>query len=179
MASISESEPVEDSVAKINDEFAVGSDLKFQLQWERFERIVWIVLLVFIALSLAGVFGRGPVAHARVRAADGSMDIKYERVQRSGTPSLLTINFPQSSIQNGLLQLWVSDSLLKPLGTQRVIPQPLRSVLRESGIFYTFSAVTAPVSIEFQMQPKALGSSEIELQVLEKAAVKIHIFVMP
>lgn len=179
MAKIPEIKPVEDSVAKINNEFAVGSDVEFQKTWERFEQAVWIVLLVFIALSLAGVFGRGPLAKAHVQAADGSMDLKYERVQRFGTPSVMTIEFPASAIQNGAVHLWASDSLVKPLGTQRVVPQPERSVIGGGGILYTFPATTTPITVEFQTQPSALGLSELKLQVSGKAMVEARMFVMP
>lgn len=133
-----ETTPVEDSVKKINDEFAVGSDLEFQKKWSRFERAVWVLLIIFVLLSLAGVFGRGPLANAEKRASDGSMDIKYERVQRFGTPSVLSIEFPASSIQDGAVHVWASDTLVKPLGTQRVVPQPEKSVIGNGGILYTF-----------------------------------------
>ncbi len=179
MPAIPETKPIEDSISKVNNEIAVGSDLEFQIRWERFERVVWVVLTIFILLSLAGVFGRGPAAKARLRATDGSMEIKYERVQRFGAPSVVEISFPGSSIRDGSVQLWAGDSLLKPLGAQRVIPEPVRSEIGGGGILYTFPATTAPASIEFQTQPTALGSSELKLQVPGKAELKARIFVMP
>ena len=171
--------PVEDSVPKINNEFAVGSDLAFQAKWARFERIIWVLLTIFLVLSFAGVFGRGPVANAERTASDGSLDMKYERVQRLGTPSLLTIEFPVSSIKDGAVQLWASDSLVKPLGTQRVVPQPQSSVVGGGGILYTFPATTVPASVEFQTQPGVLGRSELKLQVPGNAEVTANIFVVP
>lgn len=179
MRSIPETTPVEDSVRKVNDEFAVGSDIDFQRKWEKFERVVWIFLIILIVLSMAGVFGRGPVAKARTRASDGSMEVTYERIQRSGTPSVMTVHFPQSSVAADGVKLWVSDALVKPLGTQRIVPQPTLSVLSAGGILYTFSATTVPLSVEFQTQPSSLGSSELDLQVFDKSMVRLHIFVMP
>jgi hypothetical protein len=174
-----QSKPVEDSVPQINNEFAVGSDLGFQARWARFERIVWIFLVMFLLLSVAGVFGRGPLANAEKRASDGSIDVKYERVQRFGTPSVLTVQFPASSIRNGTVQLWADDSLVKPLGTQRVVPQPQSSVIGGGGILYTFPATTVPASVEFQTQPAVLGSSELKLRVPGKAEFTANIFVVP
>ena len=174
-----ETTPVEDSVKKINDEFAVGSDLEFQKKWSRFERAVWVLLIIFVLLSLAGVFGRGPLANAEKRASDGSMDIKYERVQRFGTPSVLSIEFPASSIQDGAVHVWASDTLVKPLGTQRVVPQPEKSVIGNGGILYTFPATSVPLSIEFQTEPSSIGTSMLSLQVPGKALVTAKIFVVP
>ncbi len=121
--------PVEDSVPKVNDEIAVGSDLKFQRRWWRFEKAVWTFFTLILILNLAGVFGRGPLAKARKRLPDGSMDIKYERIERYGTPSILEIQFGPDAIRDGKVQVWASDSLVKALGTERVIPQPLYNAL--------------------------------------------------
>jgi hypothetical protein len=71
-----ETKPVEDSVPKINDDFAVGSDLEFQSRWVQFERVIWAALTIFLLLSLAGVFGRGPAANAEKKASDGSLNVK-------------------------------------------------------------------------------------------------------
>jgi hypothetical protein len=84
-------EPVTDSVPKINDEVAVGEDLEFQRSWWRFERCVWILFAVLVFLDVLGVFGRGPLAKAHAEAADGSMKIDYERVERFSTPSIMTV----------------------------------------------------------------------------------------
>ena len=101
------SKPVEDSVAKVNDEVAVGEDLDFQRKWWRFENAAWVVFTLIIVLDLAGLFGRGPIAKAERHSADGAMDVKYERIERTNSPSILTIQFAQSAIQNG--KIHVSD----------------------------------------------------------------------
>jgi len=49
-------EPVQDSVSKVNDELAVGSDLEFQRRWWKFERGVWIFFILLIVLDVLGVF---------------------------------------------------------------------------------------------------------------------------
>src|SRR5579884_1974852 len=115
-------EPVRDSVAKVNDELAVGSDLEFQRRWWKFERAIWIFFTLLIVLDVLGVFGRGPLAKARLRAADGSAEVTYERIERHKTPSVLTAHFGPSAIQDGKVRLWVSDDLVKELGNQRVSP---------------------------------------------------------
>jgi hypothetical protein len=111
-------EPVHDSVARVNDELAVGSDLKFQRRWWKFERGVWIFFTLLIVLDVLGVFGRGPLAKARMRAGDGSVDVTWERVERHGTPSYMTVHFGPAAIRDGKVRLWVSESLIKELGNQ-------------------------------------------------------------
>lgn len=179
MPATPETVPVGDSVPKINNEFAVGSDVEFQHQWDHIENFIWIGLIVFLLLSFAGVFGRGPIAKAHIVASDRIMSIKYERFQRFGTPSAIAISIDSSAIRNGAVQLWVSDSLVKPLGNQRVIPQPLRSELEAKGILYTFPAHGSPVSIEFETQPTAVGPSDLKMVIPGHPSMNLHVLVYP
>lgn len=171
--------PVIDSVPKINNELAVGSDLQFQRRWLKAQRIIWLLLILFLIASFIGVFGRGPLSNSEAKAPDGSFTVKYERVQRYSTPSVMTIEFAPSAINNGQIQLWVNDALVKPLGNQRIVPQPLRSEVGNGGILYTFPATTTPASVEFQTQPGTFGRSELEIRVPGAGSIKREILVMP
>lgn len=171
--------PVEDSVAKINGELAVGSDLEFQRRWWRFERAMWFLLTAIVVADVLGCFGRGPLANAHTRTSDGTMDVKYERIERYSTPSVLTVQFGRSAIHDGKIQLWVSETLLKPLGNQRVIPQPSESVLDGKGTLYTFPVTPNPNSIEFAMQPASPGIRDLTLHVPGSEPLKLRIYVMP
>jgi hypothetical protein len=173
------SKPVEDSVAKVNDEVAVGEDLDFQRKWWRFENAAWVVFTLIIVLDLAGLFGRGPIAKAERRSADGAMDIKYERIERTDSPSILTIQFAQSAIQNGKIQLYISNSLVKQLGTQRVIPAPQDSVIGEGGLTYTFPASRAPASVDLALQPAGPGIYDFTVGVVGGQPVHAKVVVVP
>lgn len=157
--------PVEDSVAKVGDELAVGEDLEFQRKWWRFEKIVWIVFLIIVLLDLAGVFGRGPVASVHRRSSNHLMLIDYERIQRFSTPSIMTIHFDPAAVKDGKIQLWVSDSLVKELGNQRIVPQPISSVIGNGGILYTFGSSPLPDSIGFALQPSNPGIWHFQMHI--------------
>ena len=107
------------------------------------------------------------------------MVVKYERIQRLGTPSVLSVDFSPAAIHDQKIQVWVNNSLVKPLGNQRVVPQPLQSVVGAGGILYTFQASTSPASIEFETQPTAVGLTKLVLQVSQHATTELSIFVMP
>jgi hypothetical protein len=179
MADKSFARPVEDSVGKVNEEVAVGEDLDFQRTWWRFENIAWMIFALIILLDLAGVFGRGPVAKAERRTADGSMDVKYERIERTDSPSIMTINFGEPAIQNGNVKLYVSNSLVKALGTQRVIPAPKDSVVGDGGITYTFPASRTPASVDLALQPSGPGIFDFAVGVEGEQRVQAKIFVVP
>lgn len=42
------SEPIEDSVSKVDDAIAVGEDLNFQRRWWRFERAIWVAFALIL-----------------------------------------------------------------------------------------------------------------------------------
>jgi len=172
-------QPIQNSVQKVNDEVAVGSDLDFQRRWWRFERIIWILFLILVVLDALGFFGRGWAAKAHRRTSDGAMDLKYERVERYRTPSVLTIEFGPNAIHDEKVQLWVSETLVKPLGNQRVMPQPASSVVGQRGILYTFPATTNPASVEFAMEPSSVGVVPLSLRVPGAEGLTVKIMVMP
>ena len=182
-------EPVQDSVSRVNDELAVGSDLEFQRRWWKFERGVWFFFTLLIVLDVLGLFGRGPLAKARLRASDGSAEVTYERVERHATPSVLTVHFGPSAVEDGAVQggvvkdgkarLWVSEDVVKELGNQRVSPQPESSTLERGGILYTFPAGPPPLAVQFSLQPTSVGPASVALQVPGRERQSANIFVMP
>jgi hypothetical protein len=173
------SKPVEDTVSKVNEEVAVGEDLDFQRKWWRFENTAWVVFTLIIVLDLCGLFGRGPIAKAERHSADGTIDVKYERIERTDSPSILTIQFAQSAIQDGKIRLYVSNSLVKPLGTQRVIPAPQDTVIGQGGLTYTFPATRPPASEALALQPSGPGIFDFSVGVVGAQQIQARVVVVP
>jgi hypothetical protein len=179
MATKPYTKPVEDSVAKVNDEVAVGEDLEFQRKWWRFENAAWIVFALIIVLDLAGLFGRGPIAKAERRSTDGTIDVKYERIERTDSPSILSVRFGNAAIQNGKISLYVSESLVKSLGTQRVIPAPQSTVVGGGGLTYIFPASGTPATVDLALQPAGPGIYDFTIGVVGAQPVHATVFVVP
>ncbi|HEX4748649.1 MAG TPA: hypothetical protein VH302_03820 [Bryobacteraceae bacterium] len=174
-----ETKPVEDSVPKINNEVAVGEDLEFQRVWWKVERAIWIFFLLLIIADVLGAFGRGWLAKAHRISSDKSLDITYERIERFNTPSILRINLSPAIVHDGKALLWVSDSLLKGLGNQRVVPQPETSAIGQNGILYTFPVTGPTMTVEFGLTPSSAGTQELSFQSPGFEKTKLKIFVMP
>jgi hypothetical protein len=179
MPTSSKTSPVEDTVALVNNEIAVGEDLDFQRRWWRFEHILWVVLIAILALNASGALGRGYLAKATAQTKDGSMVVTYERIERFKTPSIITIQFGPTALQNGKLILWTSDSLVKDLGAQRVIPQPLDSVIGEGGLRYVFNATPGPSLVQFALEPGKVGLHHLTLRVPGSEDLKLTVAVLP
>lgn len=171
--------PVKDSVSKVNNEVAVGEDLKFQRKWWRFERIVWVMFAIIVALDLSGAFGRGYLANSEMHASDHTMDVKYEHIERFSTSSILKIRFGPAAIHDGKIKLYVSQSFVGELGNRRIIPQPDSSVVGPSGITYTFAAMPQAATVAFALRPARPGIFPIDLQVPGGEMLRGKVFVMP
>ncbi len=171
--------PVKDSVAKVNNEIEIGENLDFQRKWWRFENVVWVVFTLIIVLDLAGLFGRGPIAKAERRSTDGTIDVKYERIERTDSPSILSIQFGPSAIQDGKIRLYISESLVKGLGTQRVVPAPLETLVGNGGLTYTFPASGLPASVDLALEPAGPGLYDFTIGVVNAAPIHAKVFVVP
>jgi hypothetical protein len=152
-------EPVRDEIPRIEDAVSVGEDLDFQRSWWRFEKLAWIILAVVLAADALGVFGRGWLAKAQRHAADHSLQLSYERIQRAGTPSMMTIEFAPSAVEGSEVHLLSSLSIVKELGAQRIIPQPQTSAIGPAGITYTFPVTGSPRHREHSTRARLPGGS--------------------
>lgn len=179
MAQVAFEKPVEDSVPKVDQEVAVGEDLEFQRRWWKFEKVVWSLFALILLLDIAGVFGRGPAAHAERKTADGTLDVKYERIERTGTPAVMSVRFGEGAIRNGKVELYVSESMVKELGNQRVVPAPLSTAVGEGGLTYTFPATELPATVEFALQPAAPGVYRLAMGVPGAERMEMRAVVMP
>jgi hypothetical protein len=171
--------PVEDSVPKVSDAIAVGEDLDFQRKWWKFERFIWIVFLVLLICDVLGLFGRGWLANAQRETPDHALNLKYERIERASTPSIMTLNFGPAAIQNGEIKVFVSDSVVKPLGAQRIAPQPSVSQVGNGGITYTFAASQSPAVVQIQLEPSFPGIHRFRIQPIGSSAIDASVFVVP
>ncbi len=168
---------VKDSIVKINDEVAVGEDLDFQERWWKFERIVWGFFTVVLLCTFAGLLGRGPMAVGHMQ--NEYMRVQYEHIARSGTPNMMEIKFTQAAIHDGRVQLYVSDSVPKELGSTRVTPSPLETSMGSDGLTYTFAASVVPAAVKFSLQPDGPGIVPLTVGIAGQPALHTKVIVLP
>lgn len=178
-AKLPDTSAVEDSVPRVGNEVAVGEDLEFQRRWWRFEQIIWIVFCGILVADVLGAFGRGWLAKAHRSTPDGALTLSYERTERASTPSVMTLTFGSSAIRNGVIQVFVSDDIVKRLGAQRVAPQPELSTVGSGGITYTFAAGRAPAVIQIALEPSFPGLHRFRIQPQGGAPIDASVFVLP
>jgi hypothetical protein len=171
--------PIEDTVAKVAGEVAVGEDLRFQRHWWTFERLIWGAFVIVIICDLLGAFGDGWLAEGTASTPDRALTIDYERIERASTPSTMTLHFGPGAIRDGRVKVFVSDSIVQGLGAQRVSPQPAISGIGANGISYTFPATTGPADVQIGLQPTKPGLQDLEVRVPGEPPISTSVFVMP
>lgn len=168
-----------DDVPKVDDAIAVGEDLGFQERWWTFERIAWSVILVILLLNILGLFGNGWLAKTQKQVPGSGMLLKYERIERTYTPSRVTVQFGPDAAKNGAITLFVRGNFLKDLGNDRVIPQPEHSIVGNDGVTYTFPVRPGASEAAFELQPASPGVHWIYMQVEGHTPVSARVVVMP
>lgn len=169
----------ENDVPKVENAIAVGEDLRFQERWWKFERIVWAFFLLVLIADVLGVFGEGWLAKAECHEKNSGIDLWYDRVERTSSPDTLRVRFRPEAVANAKAQLFVSESLVKQLGAQRITPQPESSTVGADGIRYTFPASGAGGEVQIEIQPPAPGVRNFTMQVPGMQAVTERVVVMP
>ena len=108
------------------------------------------------------------------------MNVTYERIERTGTPSVLTVRFGEAAIQEWRGPLvgerrWTLDEL----GNKQIAPQPATSIVGDSGLHYTFPATAQPAAAVFSLQPSAPGLYGLTLRLNGSRDLHFKILVMP
>jgi hypothetical protein len=166
-------------VPMVDGAIAVGEDLAFQERWWTFETAVWFFFILLLAADVLGVFGAGWLAHAQITDVGAGIRVRYDRVVRTGTPSAMAVHFGDDAASGGKVRLTVSNSVVKSLGAQRVIPQPETSAIVAGGMMYTFPVGGSPGEVDFELQPAQPGIYRFTLQVPGHTAVSRRVVVLP
>jgi hypothetical protein len=179
MSSNTRSDVIDDPVPKIDNELAVGENIEFQRRWWSFMRGVYVVFCLIMVLDLLGAFGRGYLAENEVTVSGGAAKVKYERIERTGTPSILSLQFAQPNSPANSVAVWMSKEITQDLGNQRIIPQPAASTLHSGGILYKFPISAYPARSEFALQPAHPGVFTLKIRVNDGPESSLRIVVLP
>ncbi|MBF8781909.1 hypothetical protein [Pseudomonas fulva] len=106
--------------------YPIEEDLDRQRRVWRFERIGWYVLLLIVLVSLAGLFGNGPLSQRSVTSSDGRIQVEYARFVRNGASQQLSIRVQGKP--DAEVKLLLDGSMFRALPVETLQPQPLQSV---------------------------------------------------
>lgn len=99
-------------------------EIGFQRKEWAVQRVAWAVMALVVVAALAGLFGAGPVSHTRAEAADGSLEVGYDRFVRLEGNSSVQLSISSSAVQDGRTTLYLSRGLVDRWRIEQITPTP-------------------------------------------------------
>jgi hypothetical protein len=104
------------------------------------QRVGWGLMLLLVLAGLAGLFGRGPLAHGRAGAAGDPIRLEYERVTRHQSPSQLRVFVAPAALAGDTARVWVDRRYLAGVDVELIDPEPVESTVEPDRVVYAFLA---------------------------------------
>lgn len=95
----------------------------FQKREWRLQRFAWIVMATIIALAAIGLFGSGPISHARIGDAGDRLQLDYERFWRMHSPGTLHLRVGTAGGAD-IVTVWIDRGYLDDMHIRQILPAP-------------------------------------------------------
>ena len=137
-------------------------------------------MVAFVGSALAGLMGRGPYSHDTVAPPGAGMAVDFEPVARAQTPTQITFHI-RNETDATEMRLFVSTTVVEPMGLERVIPQPLSSSPVQGGLQLTFLVPPGArdAHVRLVVQPSGIGPITLDARLEDRAPVSWTQTVMP
>ena len=147
----------------------------------RVERIAWATIALVLLATLLGVFGDGPVSHARSGSAD-TVELEYDRLLRAAAPTEYRLSVQPSLATDGRFSVRIDQSLVDMMQLDSIVPEP-EAVTAGAGYtefsFRVAPGPDAPAHVVLQFQPATFGRFVGELSVEGAPPLRVTHFVYP
>lgn len=141
----------------------------------RCERLGWVLLGLFVALALAGLFASGgPWATATRVSADGQLSVEYERLQRRGAPATLTLE-----LAPGLDRIGLDERLVADWTVEALYPQPLRMSSSDGVLWLDLAPGTGSSRLHLALRPDRLGTVDWRILRPGQPPLALSAFIYP
>jgi hypothetical protein len=144
-------------VAREAARLEIKHDLEFQRAEWRFQLIGWWGLGAFVLAAALGVFGKGPLSHARAGEPGSALWIEYDRFVRVGMSSRIVV---RAAAPPAGLQLHLNPEFLEAYRLEQVTPEPASIDTRAAGIDLRFASTgsgTGTFTIFIDVEPLGAG----------------------
>lgn len=161
-------------------ELDVDQDLEYQQREWKAERIGWVLMLLLVIGTLAGLFGRGPLSHASVGSE--SLKLEYERFTRHASPTELTVRLgPGVAEKDGKARVRLGREFMQGVRIERIIPEPETIEAGEDALVYVFALVdpSQPVTVRFRLEADEIWSRSGHIALGDGQPLRFTQFVYP
>ncbi|HWI40229.1 MAG TPA: hypothetical protein VNX25_01930 [Verrucomicrobiae bacterium] len=156
----------------------VGSHLAFERRWNRIEKVIWTLFVLFLLLGVTGLFGRGPLSQ-RSNTLPGRWTIDWERFPRYKTPHRIRIH----AVSGGRTDMTITvfHDLMKATPLQRSAPQPKKVFLMNDRDIYVYEMPPGneEVTVFLAFEPAEVGPFRGRIAVDDAPSLMLSGFVYP
>lgn len=124
--------------SRVNDEFDVGYNEKFEDRWHRAEIVGRIVMVIFVGCAGLGLLGRGPFSHETAKSADGRLRVDYEPIARHSTATTLTLHVRNTADSLEPVKVHLDQHIIEPMGFQHATPRADATAFDDAGVRLDF-----------------------------------------
>jgi hypothetical protein len=159
----------------------IFEDLEFQRRSWIVQRIAWSVMAALVLAAAAGLFGSGPLSHARASSADGSLRIDYARFARYQGPARLKIQTGGGLARDGAVRISLNREYLDGITIKQVTPFPDRIDAVAGGVVFVIRGAEpeAAVTVHIDYEPARVGRLRGYLAAGDAPGLRFGQFVYP
>ena len=144
----------------------INQDLVFQRREWKMQHVGWWCLTGFVVLAAVGLFGGGPLSHARV-GDPSSLSVEYERFTRVGAHTRLVVH-GVSSGGRGPVDLVFDRDYFEGFRIERITPEPRTVDIGDQTVTLRFdrdAARSGGYTVLFDVEPKRGGRRRATIAV--------------
>jgi len=149
----------------------VAEDMGFQRAFWKVQGAGWVAVAALLIGAMLGIFSDGPLSP--VRARQEGLAAEYQRFYRTGASSSFLLEIPPGRES----EVVISDSIVKRLVLETVLPEPVRSAAASDGTHLIFEAPSTG-QVYFGIRPAKSGRVRGAISAGGQT-VPIHTFVYP
>lgn len=163
---------------EVSRQHPVSEDMRMQHRVWRFERGGWYVLLVVIALALAGLFGSGPLSQAQQTSSDRHLRVDYERFSRTG--SVAKVRITAQGQARSSLTVRLDGPIFLDANIETLQPQPRRSASQDQALLYQLSTDEGGMAtLYLTLRTDSVGTLNGAVSLGPASAVRLATFIYP
>ncbi len=133
-----------------------------------------------VSAALLGLFGIGPLSETRAGGPPDALELEYERYIRHGQPFDVLVRFHPGALTGGKARLWVNRAYLRPLLTERIIPEPEVIQLHSDRVTFQFDASGDGVTeVRFRFIPTGYWTNRGQIGLPTQPPVTFSQFIYP
>ena len=151
------------------------ADHRFHRNEWRIQRVGWVMVALFLAMAVAGLFGNGPLSRAHADGAAGR--IEYERFLRYGLSTDLVIT--PAGAAHGVNRIEIDTEYLEAFRVEHITPEPAAARMTGTRLLYEFASAAPGASISISIRPQRLWRHRASITIDGGAPLEISQLTYP